>query len=160
TPPPVDPTREQLARIGAEEAEQLLAARAADRQADALEKAKQSALAESRRWRRREDAVRGQIEGLANRADALGRGDDKADLGHDVLAHERDAAKAALAKARSRSSYAVLPHKGPNGTWRRPIVIECGNGMAKLQPKGPAFSLLEMGGLLGMRSNPLVVAVA
>src|SRR3954453_9233190 len=52
-PPVEDPTRAALARLGAEEAEQLLEAQAADRKAVALERSIQAALAESQRWKRR-----------------------------------------------------------------------------------------------------------
>src|SRR4051794_4119197 len=54
-PPPItiveDPTRKVLARLGAEEAEQMLEAQAADRKAEALERARQAAVDESSRWR-------------------------------------------------------------------------------------------------------------
>ena len=43
---------------------------------------------------------------------------------------------AALIKAGRRSGYAVLPYKGPNGTWQRPIVLECQGGTVKLQRQG------------------------
>ena len=78
----------------------------------------------------------------------------------DVLAKERDALKAALAKAGRRSGFAVLPYKGPNGTWRRPIVLECSAGSVKLQPKGTAFTAMDLSPLINPRSSPLVQAVA
>ena len=74
---------------------------------------------------------------------------------------ERDAAKAALAKATAKGGgWAVLPHKNPNGTWQRPVVIECRNGTATLQPNGPTVNLVQMSPMMGARSNPLVGAVA
>ncbi len=159
-PPPEDPTRKELARIGSEEAEQILAAREADRKAAALEQARQAAVAESERWRRREMMARAQLDDLDARARSLEEEADALALERDVLARERDAAKAALAKAQNRSgSYAVLPHKGPNGTWQRPIILECRNGAATLQPGGPTFSLLDMSPLLSPRSSPLIVGV-
>ena len=58
-----DPTREgSWPGSGAEEAEQLLEAQAADRKAEALERPARRPSAESERWRRREQLVRGQIE--------------------------------------------------------------------------------------------------
>jgi hypothetical protein len=159
-PPPEDPTRKELARLGAEEAEQILAAREADKKAEALEKARQAAVAESERWRRREMMARAQLDDLDARARTLEGEADALALERDVLARERDAAKAALDKAQRRSgSYAVLPHKGPNGTWQRPIILECTNGTAKLQPGGPTFSMLDMSPLLSPRSSPMIVGI-
>ncbi len=77
-----------------------------------------------------------------------------------MLAHERDALKAALAKATSRSGYAVLPYKGPNGTWRRPVVLECTSGGVTLQPSGQTFSGLELSPRIQPRKSPIVRAVA
>ena len=71
-----------------------------------------------------------------------------------------DATKAALAKASTRSGFAVLPYKGPNGTWRRPIVIECTGGGAKLQPRGPSFTALELSPRIHPRSSEFVKAIA
>ncbi len=74
-PPPLphedDPTVKAVARIGAEEAEQLLEAQAVDRKVEALERARQAALAESQRWRRREMLVRAQSDTLTERARQL-----------------------------------------------------------------------------------------
>ena len=82
------------------------------------------------------------------------------DAERDVLARERDALKAALTKGSQQSGYAVLPYKGPNGTWRRPIVLECTGTQVKLQPNGPTFSMLELSPLLHPRSSPVVLAIA
>ena len=70
------------------------------------------------------------MDSLAERAQRLDSEADALALERDVLAQELDSAKAALTKARTRASYAVLPNKGPNGTWRRPIIIECRNRTA------------------------------
>ena len=105
----------------------------------ALQAACESAVAESQRWKRREMLVRQQIAGLTDRAAQLERDAESLDAERDVLAHERDALKAALTKASRRSGFAVLPYKGPNGTWRRPIVLECTAGGVKLQPQGRTF---------------------
>jgi hypothetical protein len=154
-----DPTRVALARLGAEEAAQRLEAQAADRRAEALERARQSALARSQTWKRRESVIRHQLDSLDDKASTLEQEASTLRVQRDVLARERDATKAALVRARGRSSYAVLPHRGPNGTWKRPIVIECSNGTATLQPNGPSFSMLELSALLGARSSPIVLAV-
>ncbi len=82
------------------------------------------------------------------------------DAERDVLAKERDALKAALFKAGQRSGFAVLPYKGPNGTWRRPIVLECAAGGVKLQPKGATFTAMDLSPLINPRLSPLVRAIA
>ncbi len=94
------------------------------------------------------------------RAEQLEEAANALDAERDVLASERDALKAALAKAARRSGYAVLPYKGPNGTWRRPIVLECTNGGITLQPSGQTFSGLELSPRIHPRSSPVVRAVA
>ena len=117
-------------------------------------------MAESRRWKRREMLVRQQIAGLAARADQLESAASTLDAERDVLAKERDALKAALFKAGQRSGFAVLPYKGPNGTWRRPIVLECTAGGVKLQPKGLTFTSMDLSPLINPRLSPLVRAIA
>src|SRR5208282_3202399 len=79
----------------------------------------------------------------------------------DVLAKERDALKAAVTSSQQgKGSYAVLPYKGSNGSWRRPIVMECSNGTVTLRPKGPTFSMLDLSALVNPRSNPVILAIA
>ena len=59
-----------------------------------------------------------------------------------------------------KGSYAVLPYKGPNGSWRRPIVLECSNGTVTLRPKGPTFSMLDLSGMINPQSSPVIIAMA
>jgi hypothetical protein len=159
-PPAPDRTEQALAKLALAHNEQIAETQNADRKAEALESARQAALARLEQSRRREALICSQIEVLSEQAKRLETELDEVALERDVLARERDAVKAALAKARNRSSYAVLPHKGPNGTWRRPIILECQNGQVTLQPGGPSFSLLDLSMILGPRSAPLVAAVA
>jgi len=159
-PPPEDPTRPALARLNTQEAEQRAAAREADLKTEALEKARRAALAESQRWRRREAIVRGQVDRLDDKARELELEADSLAMERDALGRERDAAKAAVVKARARNGgYAVMPNKSTNGTWQRPVMIECRDGQAVLQPQGLSFSMLDMSGVLSARSSPLVLAV-
>ena len=104
--------------------------------------------------------VRQQIAGLTERADELENAAESLDAERDVLAHERDALKAALTKSSRRSGYAILPYKGPNGTWQRPIVLECAAGGVRLQSQGRSFAGLELSSLLHPRSSPFVRAIA
>lgn len=63
------------------------------------------------------------------------------------------------AEIRARGSYSILPYKVANGTWRRPIAIECRDGRATVQPNGPSFSLLELSGARGALSSPIARAI-
>ncbi|WP_435021967.1 hypothetical protein TA3x_002658 [Tundrisphaera sp. TA3] len=158
-PPPEDPTPKVLAPIAAAEAEQREAATQADRKAEALEKARREAEVEAERLRRRESLVRSQLDALDAKAKGVERQIAVMAAERDVLAQRRDAAKRVVAQANARPSSAILPHKGPNGTWRRPIAVECRNGQAIIQPRGIAFGLLELSEGYGPSSNPFVSAV-
>jgi hypothetical protein len=159
-PQPEDSTPKALARLTSAEAEQLLEASKADRKAEALERARKAALLESEKWRRREALVRLQLDSLDTKARTLEAQADELALERDALEQEKDARKAMAAQAQSRPSQAILPHRGQNGTWRRPIVVECSNGMATLQPQGVGFGLLELASGFGPASNPFVAAIA
>ena len=159
-PPPEDPTKKAIASLATATEKETKAAEEADRRASALEQAYRSAAAESDRWKRREMLVRQQIAGITVEAEKLERKADELDAERDVLEREVDATKAALAKATARSGFAVLPYKGPNGTWRRPIVVECTGGGAMLQPRGPRFTSPELSPRINPRSSEFVRAIA
>jgi type IV secretory pathway VirB10-like protein len=95
-PPPVDPTTKILASLSSATARETAAAQQADRRAEALEQARQRAVAESQKWKRRELLVRQQVAALNTRAEELETSANILDAERDVLAHERDALKAAL----------------------------------------------------------------
>ncbi len=164
-PPPApvpveDPTKPALARLKSQEGDQRQAAAEADRKAEALNTARRAALADAQKWRRREALVRGQVDRLDQKAQALETEADSLAMERDVLARERDAAKAAMVKARAKNGgYAVMPNKGANGTWQRPVMIECRDGLAILQPKGISFSMVDLAGTFSARSSPFVLAV-
>ena len=159
-PTPEDPTPKVVAKLTSAEADQLLEASRADRKATALEAARKAALAESERWRRRESLVKLQLDSLDSKVRKLENNVDDLALERDALEKELDARKALAAQDRSRPGQAILPHRGQNGTWRRPIVVECGNGMAILRPQGIGFGLLDLASGFGPASNPFVAAVA
>ena len=160
-PPQVDPTPKALASIAAEVAEQERARRAADIKSASLMAALKKAEAEASRWRTRESLTRAQLTELDRKARNLDREADALAMERDLLASERDAAKAMIQKAkRSAGGYSVLPNKTANGTWQRPVIIECSNGEAILQPRGLHFNLLDLSPLLGPRGSPLIGAVA
>jgi hypothetical protein len=61
-------------------------------------------------------------------------------------------------KATAKRSYAVVPYKGKNGTFRRPIYIECTDTAVTIQPEGIVLKAADFDG--PMRSgNPLASAI-
>jgi hypothetical protein len=160
-PVPVeDPTPRELARLAAIEQDERREAAEATRRAAESEQALREARAridDERDRRRRIDA---QVAGLEDQARVIAGHLDTLARQRDVLARMRDDARQELAQARSKDGLAVLPYKGPNGTWRRPIPIECRDGTATIQPGGPTFRLLELSALGMFRSHPLVAAVS
>jgi hypothetical protein len=55
-------------------------------------------------------------------------------------------------------NYAVIPYEGPNGTFRRPLYIECVKNEMILQPEGVHISADDLRGPLGA-GNPLAAAL-
>jgi len=159
-PPAVDPTPPILARLAAAEADQRQEADRVRGRAAALDAAARSARAESERWKRTSTLALGQIQ--ARRTEAL-RVESKAELAaleRDALARRRDSLKKALDRDRARPAYAVLPHKGPNGTWQRPIVLECREGGVALRPNGPGFDLDDLSLSYRGGSSPFVASIS
>jgi hypothetical protein len=149
-----------LAALDTATAKEIAAGAQADHRAARLQEACDVALADSQRSKRREMLVRQQIVGLTERADRLDREVQFLDSERDVLARERDALKAALTKAERRTGYAVLPYKGPNGTWQRPIVLDCMAEGVRLQRQARMFTPLDLSPLIHRRSSPFVQAIA
>ena len=158
-PPPEDPTPGVIAPLTVAEVEQREAATQADLRAEAIEEARREAEAESGRWTRRESLVRGQLDSLDARAAGFEAQAAAIETERDALARRRDLARRDVDQAQHRPGSAILPHKGPNGTWRRPIAIECRDGQAILQPRGLAFGLLDLSDGFSRSSNPFVKAV-
>lgn len=159
-PAPVDPTPAIVAAIATEEAAERARAETAAAEADRLAQNRRDFEARQASLKDRTDLVRKQVAVLDARADnleaALG------DLSHyrDVLARDRENAHEQLARAKSQDGFAILPYKGANGTWQRPIPIECRDGTAQIMPDGPRFSLLELSGLGRARSSAMVAAIS
>jgi hypothetical protein len=60
--------------------------------------------------------------------------------------------------AKRRRSYAIIPYRGPNGTERRPIYIECRASGIYIQPGGIVLTPDDLAGPLGP-GNPLDAAL-
>lgn len=56
----------------------------------------------------------------------------------------RDDARAKLEAAKNRKGFSIMPYRGPNGTWQRPLPIECANETAQIMPGGPSFRLIDL----------------
>ena len=99
-------------------------------------------------------ALADEVRRAATEADAYARQ-------RDILANRVESERAEREKqaARARDSYAILPYKGPNGTWQRPLVIDCRDNQVKLLPHGPTFASYELSSGR-MRSSPIRAAVA
>lgn len=66
--------------------------------------------------------------------------------------------QAKLAADQRPRSFAIIPYRGPNGTQRRPIFIECTAGGIVLQPEGLVITPADLEGPLGP-GNPLDAAL-
>ena len=80
-------------------------------------------------------------------------------MGSDIAKAERRLADAHQAAERKPRSFAIIPYKGPNGTYRRPIYLECRADAVILQPEGLRFTENDFQGPLDS-DNPLATAVA
>lgn len=61
-------------------------------------------------------------------------------------------------EAQDKRSYAIVPYKGKNGTFRRPIFVECVDGGAIIQPEGVRFSMSDLSAA-SPAGNPLTAAI-
>lgn len=151
-----------LRPLRAIEAGERQAAEVAQHQAEQLEASRRFLEERARSWRTREQLLKLQVAKRDRAARGLAQEVDRLAHLRDVLARRRDELQQdrILAEVRSRDGFAVVPYRGPNGTWRRPIPIECVNGEARIQPHGPSFSLLELSAsFLGPRSGALSAVV-
>ncbi|HMO83951.1 MAG TPA: hypothetical protein PKC18_03425 [Lacipirellulaceae bacterium] len=57
-----------------------------------------------------------------------------------------------------RKSYAIVPYKGQNGTFRRPVFVECTAEAVIIQPEGIRFTAADFDGPL-RSGNPLAAAI-
>lgn len=162
--PQPDPTEPILAKISRQIDDERAKAKAAEEKVQTSEKAIATARSEVEKLNQEESLLKSRAAELDRHADLLEREAALLAKHRDVLAQKRDEQAQELdrLKSRSKDSYAVLPYRGENGTWRRPIAIECRDGSAKLQPDGRTYSMLELAGGLGLslRASPLVTDVA
>ena len=60
--------------------------------------------------------------------------------------------------ASGQRSYAIVPYKGPNGTYRRPVYIECSKEGVVIRPEGIRFAVSDFAAP-GWPGNPLAAAL-
>ncbi len=77
----------------------------------------------------------------------------------DIAETQRRLADAHQAAERKPRSFAIIPYRGPNQTYRRPIYLECRENAVILQPEGILFTGNDFAGSLD-RDNPLAAAMA
>ena len=147
--PVVDPTAEALARIDAERQELIAEAETKLDRLGTLGRALEdreeriaSAIGLAERAKGKVAALRAEADRLEADAQFVG-------FERDVLDRRKVETEESLRKAAENPGYAILPYRGPNGTWRRPIAVECVNGGATIQPGGTRFSLLELSPIRG-----------
>ncbi len=58
-----------------------------------------------------------------------------------------------------KRSYAILPYKGPNGTYRRPIYIECSKDGVTIQPEGIRLTAEDFSSVSFDAGTPLAKAL-
>jgi hypothetical protein len=76
-----------------------------------------------------------------------------------LIGQMRDAISSIRAEQKTKKrSYALVPYEGSNGTFRRPIYIECRNDEVVLQPEGVRITLDDLQPPLGP-GNALAAAV-
>jgi len=75
-----------------------------------------------------------------------------------IVEADRRLADAQRAAAERRRSYAVVPYRGPNQTFRQPIYIECRPDSVVIQPEGVVLDQDDFSGPMGP-GNPLAVAL-
>ena len=159
-PPPVDPTPQVVARIAGAEASQRadLARLRREIQAKDSERAAAESQAESAKGK----LARAQslLLQLNAKAEAFEVEAAKASIEVDALERRKVEQKETIAKTGNGTSYAIVPHRGINGTWRRPIVIECFDGQVELKPNGPSYGLGELLDIPGFGNSSFRSAVA
>lgn len=119
------------------------------------------ARAEGQRLRTRAMLVRSQADAVAQQASARELAASESRVESEQRAYERDIARRAYDEARrhAEDSYAVVPFKASNGTWRAPIVIDCSDGGVRVLPDGAFVPLSDLDSFMGRRSHPLPALV-
>ena len=164
-PPPAQPedlTPKEVARLEAIAAAERDAVARADRAIESLQRARNRTASAVESLDRNEKKVRARAEALEDRAVAMESEAENLAIDREILNKNRETAKASLDRdrLRSRTAHAIEPFKGPNGSWRKPIAIECTADQVKIQPDGPSFGLMDLSPMMGMRGNPFLSAVA
>jgi hypothetical protein len=157
-PQPPDTSLEELKRIESRIAEARTAKARADLMAWTAEKAADWLKTRSLRTTQAAKEAQTAREVTLRRAERIQA---EAAALADRIAHlelKRDDASAKLEAARNRKGFSILPYRGPNGAWQRPLPIECARDIAQIMPGGPTFRLIDLE-LSGMSRNSLFARI-
>jgi hypothetical protein len=143
-PVPPDTSAQELAAIDAE----IQKAREARAKADLMAWAAEAAakLLKNRELAAMESAKKAK-ENTARIAQAkTAIGQRAAQLADDLarMELEKEQVVTKLEVAKNRKGYSILPYRGPNGSWQRPLPIECARDVAQIMPGGPSFRLIDL----------------
>lgn len=143
-PPEPDKSVEELAAIDADirkareaRAKADLMAWAAEATAKLMKKGERAALESAQKVaanKARIDQAKAAIgQQAAQLADDLAR-----------MELEKEQIVTKLETAKNRKGYSILPYRGANGAWQRPLPIECAKEVAQIMPGGPSFRLIDL----------------
>jgi hypothetical protein len=159
--PDPDPSSVELERLSAQTEEQRLAAGSADAQIRRQLEETSRLETERRRWGQRTALVKDRARQLDRLVADLEKTLSSAEQQKASLTRIREEQTKALAvaQARANDTYAVAPYKGPTGTWRRPIVIDCSADSVRVLPDGPVYGTADLGPIPNARALSLVYEV-
>ena len=143
-PVPPDTSAQELAAIDAEiqkareaRAKADLMAWAAEAAAKLLKNRELAALESARKAKENTARIAQAKTAIGQRAAQLAD-----DLARMELEKEQVVTKLEVSK--NRKGYSILPYRGPNGSWQRPLPIECAKDVAQIMPGGPSFRLIDL----------------
>ena len=118
---------------------------------------------ETRKWSQRMALVKGRAGKLEKQVGQLEKSIPNLEQQKSTLAKMRDDRMMELAKVNEHAKrgdvYSVTPYKGPSGTWRRPIVVDCSGDSVRILPDGIVHGSAELGPIPNARAISLVYEV-
>lgn len=157
-PPTVDVTDEVVGQLDRQQAETVDQAQEVEGRLDLLAYAKDAARTQKEEAEKRATERQRETALLSAEAERLGAEAELLGMEVDVLERRKAELQENLQRAKDRPGYSILPYKGANGTWHRPVPIECRGDEAIFPPDGPAFSLFELSPLQGP-DTPFATAI-
>ena len=159
--PAADPTAPELERLATRAEQQKSAALASDAQVQQQLQETERLRAEKQKWSQRKTLVKGRSRQLDKLVGDLEKSLPTAEQQKASLARVRDEKMKDLVEANAKrgETYSVSPYKGPSGTWRRPIVVDCSGDSVRVLPDGKIHGSAELGPIPNARAISLVYEV-